>query len=188
MNSSMQTEINLLNWRQQHNQQRYRLISILLLLLFTLVAIAGYHLLQEMQQRSQKYVELRQQQQQINSNLQQIKQAQHRQQQLLNHHSAFEKIPLEEIVQFIQQLSHLPLGNGRLLLAQMEINPFSGEQQTKLNFILMGENLIQQEFYQLQQYLLLHWHYPIELEPSVLQQNQQKQSSFTLRFNKKEEQ
>ncbi|OBX08414.1 hypothetical protein QV08_04180 [Gallibacterium salpingitidis] len=187
MFSQYRMEINLLNWRKLHHSKRYRLLTSLLLLLILLAVTVNYYLLQDFRQQDSTYQKLQQQQQRLRQNLQQIEQAQHKQRQLLNHQLQLEKIPLTDIIHFTQILSHLPLGNqGRLALAQIEINPFVGEQKNKLHFMIAGEDIAQQEFYQLQQYLLSHWPYLLELEPGTLVQNAQKQYQFTLRFNKKE--
>ncbi|MFC0308979.1 hypothetical protein ACFFHK_04570 [Gallibacterium trehalosifermentans] len=180
-------EINLLDWRQQHYRRRYRQVSIFILLLIIIVSLAGYRLLTSAQQQSARYHTLNQQQQALNNRLQQVKQDLSKQQHLLSEHSSLEKVPLNELVYFVQFLSHLPLGNGRLSLAQIEASSFANEQKAKLHFMIMGENIAQQEFYQLQQYLLTHWPYPITLEPTILtSKNTQKHTTFTLRFQQKE--
>lgn len=180
-------EINLLNWRQQHYANRVRILIILLLLLLILSIAGWFSLLHDTRQQSQEYILLDQQRQQLVTQLQQLESAQQKQRQLLSHQLQLAKVPLQDIVHFVQSLTQIPLDKGRLLLAQIDISPFAIEQKEKLSFLMMGENVDQQTFYRLQQYLLSHWPYPIELEPSALTQNQQKQYNFTLRFNKKED-
>lgn len=181
-------EINLLDWRRHQRIRRYWLLSGLglLLLLFSVTATYGLYDYLSQQQAAQQY--LKQQYQHLTEQIKQIEQEQAKQRQILGNQLKLQQIPFEEIVYFSQILPHLPLGEqGQLLRVMIEINPFATTSKSKLNFMLAGENISNEGFYQLQQYLLSHWRYPLALDPNSIQSTRAKQYNFTLRFNERED-